>query len=155
VSINKVEIREMGASVTPNPISEASHHTVTNPPSMQPKRSRGRPKKKRAAQKRSRTPSPPRVQLSKDGINTDLESDTGMQNLWDPHAGLKPSEKDDCASDADIEMEDDLPPGGDEEVSAAMVNMMIDLEEREDGEWLPPRLRKQMKARKTDIISSS
>jgi hypothetical protein len=36
VSINNEEIREMGASTTPNPMSEASH-TGTNPPSMQPK----------------------------------------------------------------------------------------------------------------------
>jgi hypothetical protein len=68
---------------------------------------------------------------------------------------LKPSEKDDCASDADIEVEDDLPPGGDEEVSAAMVNMIVDLEEREDGEWLPPRLRKKIEARKKGMISSA
>jgi hypothetical protein len=68
---------------------------------------------------------------------------------------LKPSEKDDRASDADIEMEDDLPPGGDEEVSIAMVNMTVDLEERDDGEWLPPGLRKRMKARKKGIISSA
>jgi hypothetical protein len=53
---------------------------------------------------------------------------------------LKPSERDDLASDASIKVEDDLPLGGDEEVSAAMVNMMVDLEECEDGEWLPPRL---------------
>jgi hypothetical protein len=52
-------------------------------------------------------------------------------------------------------MEDDLPPGGDKEVSTAMVNMMVDLEEREDGEWLPPRLRKKIKARKIGIISSA
>jgi hypothetical protein len=50
-----------------------------------------------------------------------------MRNLWDPHAGLKPSERDDLASDASIKVEDDLPPGGDEEVSAAMVNMMVDV----------------------------
>ena len=68
---------------------------------------------------------------------------------------MKPSERDDCASDANIEMEDDLPPGGDKEVSTAMVNMMVDLEEREDGEWLPPRLRKKIKARKIGIISSA
>jgi hypothetical protein len=124
---------------------------------MQPqRRPRGRPKKKRAARKRSRapSPSPPRVQLSEaDSINTDSESDTGALDLWDPHAGLKPSELDGCASDADVEMEDDLPSGGDREVSASMVNMMVDLEERDDGEWLPPRLRKKIEARKTGIIS--
>jgi len=60
--------------------------------------------------------------------------------LWDPHAGLKPSERDDRALDAEIDIEDDLPLGGDQEVSTAMVNMMVDLEERDDGEWLPPSL---------------
>jgi len=82
-----------------------------------------------------------------------LESDTGVLNLWDPHASLKPLELDGCASDADVKMEDDLPSGGDREVSASMVNMMVDLEERDDGEWLPPRLRKKIEARKTGIIS--
>jgi len=158
VSTNNKEIREMGASATPNPMSEASH-TGTNPPSMQPKRRpQGRPKKKRPMWKRSCAPSlsPPHVQLSEeDDINTDSESNTGARDLWDPHAGLKPSERDDLASDGSIKVEDDLPPEGDEEVLAAMVNMMVDLEEHEDGEWLPPRLRKRVKARKKGIISSA
>jgi hypothetical protein len=53
---------------------------------------------------------------------------------------LNQSERDDCALDANIEMEDNLPPEGDKEVSTAMVNIMVDLEEHKDGEWLPPRL---------------
>ncbi len=143
VSINRKEIREMGASATPNMMS--SHHTSTDPPSsMQPQhRPRGCLKKKRATWKRSCTPSPspPHIQLSEeDGIITDSESDTGARELWDPYAGLKPSERDDRALDADIEIEDDLPPGGDQEVSTAIVNMMVDLEECNDREWLPPRL---------------
>ena len=68
---------------------------------------------------------------------------------------MKPSERDNLALDTSIKVEDDLPPGGDEEVSAAMVNMMVDLKECEDGEWLPPRLRKKIKARKIGIISSA
>jgi len=60
--------------------------------------------------------------------------------LWDPYASLKLLEKGDCASDANIEIEDDLPPRGDEEVSTTMVNIMTNLEEYEDGEWLPLRL---------------
>jgi len=105
---------------------------------------------------RAPSPSPPCIQLSEeDDINTDSESDTGTRELWDPHAGLKPSERDDRASDAEIEIEDDLPPGGDQEVSTAMVNMMIGLEERDDGEWLPPSLRKKIKPRKTGMISSA
>ena len=134
------------------------HCMAINPPSsMQPQhRPRGRLKKKRAAQKRSYapSPSPPCVQLSEaDSINTDSESDTGALDLWDPHASLKPLELNGCALDADIEMEDDLPSRGDWEVSASMVNMMVNLEERDDGEWLPPRLRKKIEARKTGIIS--
>ncbi len=51
VSINNEEIREMGASATPNPMSKASH-TGTNPPFMQPKcQPQGHPKKKRPAWK--------------------------------------------------------------------------------------------------------
>src|SRR6266851_9381241 len=99
--------------------------------------------KKSAAQKQLRAPSPslPHVQISEvDGINTDSESDTGALDLWDPHASLKPLVVDDWASDADVELEDDLSPGGDKKVSASMVNMMADLEEREGGEWLPPRV---------------
>ena len=68
---------------------------------------------------------------------------------------MNPSERDNCASDAEIEVEDVLPPRGDNKVSTAIVNMMVDLEEREDGEWLPPRLRKKIKARKKGNISSA
>jgi hypothetical protein len=63
--------------------------------------------------------------------------------LWDPHAGLKPSERDDHALDTEIDIKDNLPLGGDQKVSTAMVNMMVCLEEHNDGEWLPPRLRKR------------
>src|SRR6266851_3717553 len=52
-----------------------------------------------------------------DDINNDSdESDTGAPELWDPHAGLKLSELDGHVSDANMEMEEDLPPGGEEEV---------------------------------------
>jgi hypothetical protein len=87
------------------------------------------------------SPSPSRYELPEsDEIETDLETDTGAPKKWDPRAGLKPSEKDDLASDANIEMEGDLPPGGYREVHAPSVDMMVDLEQRGDGEWLPPRL---------------
>ena len=89
-----------------------------------------------------------------DDINNDSEeSDTSTLKLWDPHASLKPLELDSCASDADVKMEDDLPSGGDREVSASMANIMVDLEEHDGGQWLPPRLRKKIEARKTGIIS--
>ena len=91
-----------------------------------------------------------------DDIDNDSdESDTGTPELWDPHASLKPSELDSHVSDADMVMEEDLPPGGEEEVHSSMVEMMVDLEQRDDGEWLPPRLRKRTIARKTGMISSA
>jgi len=89
-----------------------------------------------------------------DGINANSESDTSALDLWDPYASLKPSVVNNWASDADVELEGDLPPGGDKKVSTSMVNMMVDLEEYEGGEWLPPRVWKKIKARKTGIISS-
>jgi len=51
-----------------------------------------------------------------------------------------------------MKMEEDLLPGG-EEVCASMVEMMVDLEQHNDGEWLPPRLQKRT-TRKTGMISS-
>jgi hypothetical protein len=75
-----------------------------------------------------------------DDIDNDSEeSDIGAPKLWDPHAGLKPLELDGHVSDADMEMEEDLPPRG-EEVRTSMVEMMVNLEQCNDGEWLPPRL---------------
>ena len=62
-----------------------------------------------------------------DDVGANSESDTNPPHTSDPDAGLKPSELDDDAS-ADIEMEADLPPGADEELSSDMVNMMFDLE---------------------------
>jgi len=53
-----------------------------------------------------------------------------------------------------MEMEEDLPPGGEEEVCASMVKMMVNLEQCNDGEWLPPRLQKRT-TRKTGMISSA
>jgi hypothetical protein len=53
---------------------------------------------------------------------------------------LKPLRKDDLALDVDIEIEGDLPSGGEKEVHTPLVDMMVDLEQRGDGEWLSPRL---------------
>jgi len=89
-----------------------------------------------------------------DDIDNDSEeSDTSAPELWDPHAGLKPLVLDGHVSDANMEMEEDLPPGGEEEVHASMVKMMVNLEQCDDGEWLPPRLQKRT-TRKTGMISS-
>ena len=127
---------------------------------MQPQqRPRGRPRKKRKTKKvqdtreRSRAPSPsphrarPLENVDDDDDNT---SDTGDPELWDPHAGLKPSQLDGRVSDGEIEIEDDLPYGGEKELNSTMIDMMLDLgdyDER-DGEWLPPKERKKLEARK-------
>jgi hypothetical protein len=91
-----------------------------------------------------------------DDVGADSESDTNPPRTSDPDAGLKPSELDDDAS-ADIEMEADLPPGADEELSGGMVDMMFDLEgcNEQDMEWLPPKERRKREARQTGMISSS
>jgi hypothetical protein len=109
-------------------------------------------------QEQSRAPSPGPSCLQpaeSDGVDVDSESDTGAPDSWDPHAGLKPSEMDGCASDADVEMEDELPPGGEEEVNAAMVELMIKLEgcDERDEEWLPPKEKRKVMARKKGMIS--
>ena len=83
-----------------------------------------------------------------------MESDTSAPKLWDPYASLKPLEKDDLALDVDIEIEGDLP-GGEKEVHAPLVDMMVNLEQHGDGEWLSPRLQKKAAARKTGMISSA
>lgn len=72
------------------------------------------------------------------------ESDTGPAELWDPHTGLKPSELDGEASDGDVDIEDDLPYGGALEVNDAMIEMIIELEDARDLDWLPPAERKKL-----------
>jgi len=64
-----------------------------------------------------------------DVVNEDSSSDFGDPKSWDPHAGLKPSEVDGYASDGDLESEDILPYGAENEVNGEMVNMMVDNEE--------------------------
>jgi hypothetical protein len=80
----------------------------------------------------------------------DDPSDTGNPELWDPHAGLKPSRLDGCASDGEVEIKDDLPYGGARELNSAMVDMMLNLgdyDER-DLDWLPPKEQRKLEARK-------
>jgi hypothetical protein len=48
---------------------------------------------------------------------------------------MKPSWLDDFALDRELEMEDELPYGGEIEVNDPTVNMMADL--GDDGKWLP------------------
>jgi len=82
----------------------------------------------------------PRDDVEVAGVDPEL--DTGDPTLWDPHAGMKPSELDDCASDGELELEDDLPYGGAIEVNDPMLNMMFNL--HDDDKWLP--LRERIKA---------
>jgi hypothetical protein len=140
-----------GRSRAPSPSpSHAQRPGPSHTPSPSPSRAPG------LSRSCAPSSSPSRVELPESNeIDTDLESDTGVPKLWDPRAGLKPLRKDDLASDVDIEIEGDLPPGGEKEVHAPLVDMMVDLEQRGDGEWLPPRLRKKVAARKTGMISSA
>ena len=93
-------------------------------------------------------PGPSRDWPSDGGADTD--NDTGTLDAWDPHMGLKPSVLDDCGLDADIELEDDLPYGAEGEVSAVMVDMMVDLDDCDawDINWLPPREQRKLAAKK-------
>ncbi len=61
--------------------------------------------------------------------NADTDDDTGAHELWDSYAGLKPLPLDNCALDANIKMEDDLPYKADTELSGTMVDMMVNLDD--------------------------
>ena len=82
--------------------------------------------------------------------DNDNPSDTGDPKLWDPHAGLKPSQLDGRASDGEVEIEDDLPYEGAKELNGVMIDMMLDLGDYDkcDREWLPPKEWKKLVARK-------
>jgi len=102
------------------------------------------------------SPGPSHLQPAEsDGVDVDLESDTSVPKLWDPHAGLKLSEMDNHTLDADVEVESELLPGGEEEVNMVMVKLMINLKgcDKQDEEWLPPREKRKVMARKTGMIS--
>jgi len=65
------------------------------------------------------------------------ESDTGPAGLWNPCSSLKPSELDGEASDGDVDIKDDLPYGAAFELNNAMIQMIIELEDARDLDWLP------------------
>jgi len=117
-------------------------------------RPRGRPRKKRKGKvkdlaEQAQAPRP-RPSCSQPSDNADTDDDTGAPDVWDPHAGLKPSALDDCASDADVEMEGSVPYGAESEVSGVMVDMMAGLDDcdAQDMDWLPPREQRMLDARK-------
>jgi hypothetical protein len=91
-----------------------------------------------------------------DGANN-TNDNTSMLDGWDPHMGLKPLALDDCGLDADIKMEDNLPYRAEDKVSSVMVDMMVNLNNgnAQDMDWLPPREKWKLAARKTGIISST
>ena len=90
-----------------------------------------------------------------DDANVTVDDDTGAPNVWDPHTGLKPLALDDCASNANIEMEDDLPYGGESELSSEMIDMMVDLDDcnARDVDWLPLKEQRKIADRKIGMIS--
>jgi hypothetical protein len=100
------------------------------------------------------SPSPHRVRpLESSDDDEDDSSNTGNPKLWDAYAGMKPSWLDGCASDGEVEIEDDLPQGGAKELNGAMIDMMLDLgdyDER-DNEWLLPKEWNKLEARKKGI----
>jgi hypothetical protein len=115
----------------------------------------GDPKRERS---QAPSPSPSRARPSGDvegDDNDPFDSDAGVPKLWDPHAGLKPSEVDGQASDDEVEIEGDLPYGGDKEVNSMMVDMMVELGDcdEHDKEWLPEKERKKLDARKKGNVS--
>ena len=66
---------------------------------------------------------------------------------------MKPLQLDGHASDGEIEIKDDLSYRGAKELNGAMIDIMLDLgdyDER-DGEWLPPKERIKLEARKKGI----
>ena len=65
----------------------------------------------------------------------EIDSDTRVPTKWDPHAGIKPLQGDDGASNGELEVEDNLPYRGVIEVSCPMVKMMATLDDND--EWLP------------------
>jgi hypothetical protein len=107
-----------------------------------------------ARRERSGAPSPgPSCAERLDGIDEgdNDPSDTGDPELRDPHTGLKPQPPaDDLASDGEVEIEEDLPYGGEREVNGAMVDMMVELSDcdERDAEWLPAKERWRLEARK-------
>jgi len=117
------------------------------PPTQPQRRGRGHPRKERKAKQKSQPCSPnPHPSHSHplgdvahppDGVEVvgvDTARVTRNCTKWDPHAGMKPSRWDDCASDGELELEDDLPYGG-AIVNRRMTDMMANL--GDNDEWLP------------------
>ena len=63
---------------------------------------------------------------------------------------MKPLQLDGCASDSELELEDELPYGGAIELNGPMVDMMADLGDYDvrDDEWLPLKEQRNLATRK-------
>jgi hypothetical protein len=61
---------------------------------------------------------------------------------------LKPSAEDGDASDGEVDVDDDLPYGAAFEVNNAMVDMIVDLENKGDLDWLPFAERRKLETKK-------
>jgi|SRR6266850_283367 len=88
-----------------------------------------------------------------DDVNDGNQSDTGPVELWNPHVGLKPSKEDGDASDGEVIIEDDLPYGAMFQVNNNLIEMLIEMEDARDLDWLPPKDWKRLEMRKKGMIS--
>jgi len=150
-------VMEMSASKTvkPNALLLAQPKKTPNPPPMKPTpRTRGRKQERPRDQgdnlggrSHAASRSPSRVEASTGAPDDGDESDTGLANLWNPHTSLKPSELDEEALDGEVGLEGDLPYGTTIKVNDLMMEMMIDLEDARDLDWLPLEERMRLKNR--------
>jgi hypothetical protein len=69
--------------------------------------------------------------------------------------GLKPLALDNCASDANIEVEDVLPYGAESEMNGKTIDIMADLNDcnMRDMDWLSLKEQRKSADRKTGMIS--
>ena|SRR5260221_9236233 len=84
-----------------------------------------------------------------------VDNNISAPDIWDSHVGLKPLALDDCAFNADIEMEDDLSYEGKSEMSSKMIDMVVDLDDCnvQDVDWLPLKEQRKIANKKIGIIS--
>ena len=92
---------------------------------------------------------------SSDDADVIVDDNTHTSDVWDPYTSLKPSVLDNCASNANIEMEDDLPYRGESELSGEIINMMVNLNncDMRDVDWLLLKEQRKIADRKTGMIS--
>ncbi len=84
-----------------------------------------------------------------------IDNDTSASDVWDPYTSLKLLVLDNCASNANIEMKDDLPYRGESELSGEMIDMIVNLDncDMRDVDWLLLKEQRKIADRKTGMIS--